>query len=103
SDNPGKSKHSPTLFVIFVQDGAPPHFHHEVQQYLNDTILTLRFLSMEYTKDSVYVLPVPATPQDPRNRIVTTVSSITRNQLLRVWQEMDYRFDVCRITNRAHG
>ncbi|GBO12867.1 hypothetical protein AVEN_108150-1 [Araneus ventricosus] len=22
---------------IFIQDGAPPHFHHEVRQYLDDT------------------------------------------------------------------
>ncbi|GBN55560.1 hypothetical protein AVEN_75080-1 [Araneus ventricosus] len=29
SDNPSKSEHAPSLVVTFMQDGAPPHFHHE--------------------------------------------------------------------------
>ncbi|GBM46777.1 hypothetical protein AVEN_6057-1 [Araneus ventricosus] len=51
---------------IFMQDGAPPHFHHEVQQCQNDTILTLCgfFYLWGYIKDRVFVHPMPATLQD---------------------------------------
>ncbi|GBM37943.1 hypothetical protein AVEN_46247-1 [Araneus ventricosus] len=93
-DNPGKSGHAPTLAVtqiqqnrddfICMQDGAPPHFYDEVQKYLYDTILTLcNFYLREYIKDRVYVSPMPVTLQDLRDRIVTAVSSMTRDQLLR--------------------
>ncbi|GBL82050.1 hypothetical protein AVEN_50617-1 [Araneus ventricosus] len=102
SDNSGKSEHAPTLVVIFMQDGAPPHFYHEVQQYLNDTILTpCDFYLWVYIKDSVYVPLMPVIQQYLQDRIVSTAIAISRNQL-RMWQEMDYRFDVCRITNGAH-
>ncbi|KAJ4449708.1 hypothetical protein ANN_01112 [Periplaneta americana] len=46
----------------------------------------------------VFVPHLPATLQDLRHRIVGTVNSIIRDQLILVWQEMDYRFDVCRAT-----
>ncbi|GBM66255.1 hypothetical protein AVEN_35533-1 [Araneus ventricosus] len=103
-----------------MQDGAPPHFHHKVRQYLNDTIpgrwigrgeqydfvclkWPLRsqdltpcdFYIWGYIKDRVYVAPIPATLQGLRDRIVTAVSSITR-------QQIDKQFDNCRITNGAH-
>ncbi|GBM40079.1 hypothetical protein AVEN_23166-1 [Araneus ventricosus] len=100
SDNPGKIGMSQQwLFpqiqqdrddFIIMQDGAPPHFHHEVQQYLYDTTLTpCDFYLWGYIKDSVYVAAIPATLRDLRDRIVTERSSITRNQILSVWQEMD--------------
>ncbi|GBM63616.1 hypothetical protein AVEN_140813-1, partial [Araneus ventricosus] len=36
-----------------------------------------------YIKDSTHLPPMPATPQDLRDRIVTVVSSMTRDQLPR--------------------
>ncbi|GBM12104.1 hypothetical protein AVEN_245497-1 [Araneus ventricosus] len=50
---------------IFVQDVAPSHFHHEVQQYLYNTILThCNLYLVGYIKDSAYVPPMPVTLQD---------------------------------------
>jgi len=35
-------------------------------------------------------------------RIRTAIETITADMLQRVWNELDYRFDVCRITKGAH-
>jgi hypothetical protein len=32
-----------------------------------------------------------------RQRIVETVAAIDRQMLQRVWQELDYRIDICRV------
>lgn len=112
---------------IFMQDGAPPHFSEVVRRYLNNIIpgrwigragaqdqchrqwpprspdLTpCDFYLWGYIKDCVFVPPMPATLQEVRHRIVAAVNSVTTDQLRRVWQEMTYRFDICRVTNGAH-
>jgi len=53
-------------------------------------------------KDTVFVPPLPAYLQVLRNRITATVALVDRDMLTRVWNEMDYRIDVCRITKRGH-
>ncbi|GBO36066.1 hypothetical protein AVEN_187629-1 [Araneus ventricosus] len=35
-------------------------------------------------------------------RITDVIHSVTADVLTRVWQELDYRLDVCRATNGAH-
>ena len=35
-------------------------------------------------------------------RIRTAIETITADMLQTVWNELDYRFDVCRITKGAH-
>jgi len=35
-------------------------------------------------------------------RIRTAIETITADMLQTVWNELDYRVDVCRITNGAH-
>ncbi|GBM89197.1 hypothetical protein AVEN_97060-1 [Araneus ventricosus] len=65
---------------VFMPDDTSSHFHHQVHQYVNDTILDpCDFYLSGYIKDSMYILPVPATLQDLRDRIVTAVNSITRD------------------------
>ena len=46
--------------------------------------------------------PLPANLQDPRNRITSAVTLVDRDMLTRVWNKMDYRIDVCRITKGGH-
>jgi hypothetical protein len=53
-------------------------------------------------KDTVFVSPIPAKLQDLRNRITAAVALVDRDMLTRVWNEMDYRIDVCRITKGGH-
>ena len=53
-------------------------------------------------KDTVFVSPLPANLQDLRNRITAAVALVERGTLTRVWNEMDYRIDVCRITKGVY-
>ena len=39
---------------------------------------------------------------DLKDRITEVLATIENAMLGRVWQEMDYRLDVCRATNGAH-
>jgi hypothetical protein len=45
---------------------------------------------------------VPGTLVDLRTRITAAITVIDHNMLQRVWQELDYRLDVCRVTGGAH-
>jgi hypothetical protein len=112
---------------IFEQDGAPPHFHCEVHHYLNDNLphswigravitdlsfhtwpprspdLTpCDFVLWGYVKDIVYVPPLPNDLQELTQSIIAAVATINRDMLARVWTEMDYRIDVCRVTRGSH-
>jgi hypothetical protein len=44
----------------------------------------------------------PASILDLKNRITVAMETITLDMLTRVWQELDYRFDVCRVTKGEH-
>jgi hypothetical protein len=33
---------------------------------------------------------------------MSEISAVTINMLTRVWQELEYRIDVCRVTRGAH-
>ena len=37
-----------------------------------------------------------------QDRIRAAVQTIDGNMLKRVWQELDYRIDICRVTKGAH-
>ena len=50
----------------------------------------------------VYVPPLPASIPELKVRIRTAIETITANMLQTVWNELDYRVDVCRITNGAN-
>lgn len=112
---------------IFQQDGCPTHFHYDVRDYLN-TNLSQRwigrfgpedealmrwpprspdltpcdFFFWGFVKDTVYVPPLPANLQELRDRITAAVALVNRDMLTRVWNELDYRIDVCRISQGAH-
>ena len=62
----------------------------------------MRFLSMGLDKDQVYVPPLPASIPEMMVRIRTTIEAITADMLQTVWNELDYRVDVCRITKDAN-
>jgi hypothetical protein len=60
------------------------------------------FFLWGYVKDQVYVPPLPASIPELKVLIGTATETITANMLQTVWNELDYRVDVCRITNGAH-
>jgi len=49
-----------------------------------------------------YDLPLPASIPELKVRDRTAIESITADMLQTVWNELDFRVDVCRITNGAH-
>jgi hypothetical protein len=53
-------------------------------------------------KDSVYVPPLPMSLKELRDRITHALQTITADMLHRVRDEVDYRVDVCRVTQGAH-
>ena len=60
------------------------------------------FFPWGYVKDQVYVPPLPASIPELKARIRTAIETITADMLRTVWNELDYRVDVCRITKGAH-
>jgi len=112
---------------IYQQDGASPHWHKEVRAYLNEHLpgrwvgratatdntfctwppqspdLTVcDFFLWGFIKDNVYDPPLPKTLPEMRERINTTIENITQDMLWRVWQEWEYRLDICHVTRGAH-
>jgi hypothetical protein len=49
-----------------------------------------------------FVPPVPVTLDDLKQRITTVTAGVDEDMLTRVWQELDYRVDICRVTKGAH-
>ena len=60
------------------------------------------FLLWDYVKDQVYAPPLPASIPELKVRIRTAIETITAGMLQTVWNELDNRVDVCRITMGAH-
>ena len=50
----------------------------------------------------VFVPPLPRDLSDLKARIIAAVKNIDAPMLTRVWQELEYRIDVCRGTHGAH-
>ena len=115
---------------IWQQDGAPPHFLHNVKDwferccsqrwirracpnYMVYSSWTPRspdltpydpyyFFLWEYVKDRVYLPLLLVDLPDLTRRTVAAVESITPDMLTNVWEVFDFRLDVCRVTNGAH-
>jgi hypothetical protein len=105
------------------QDVAPPPFHLEVRRPTIPLYLSVG-LDVRLTKTPHLYPGLPGHPpslhvtfssgamlsikftcplyQELRQRIVAAVDTIDINMLQRVWQELDYRIDVCRVTRGGH-
>ena len=51
---------------------------------------------------SLCIPPLPATVDELQERITAAVKSVTPGMLKRVWSELYYRTDVCRVTRGGH-
>ena len=69
-------------------------------QYIWDRTICIFLLGC--IKDQVYVRPLPASIPELKVRIRTAIETITADMLQTVWNELDYRVDVCRITKGAY-
>jgi hypothetical protein len=50
----------------------------------------------------VFLLPLAQDLPELRRRIIAAISEINHDMLQRVWAEMDYRLDVCRVTKGGY-
>ena len=50
----------------------------------------------------VFFSPLVRDLVDLKARIIAAVKNINAPMLTRVWQELEYRIDVCRVTSGAH-
>ncbi|KAJ6662427.1 hypothetical protein lerEdw1_011840 [Lerista edwardsae] len=112
---------------ILQQDGAPPHWHNDVHDYLNNhlphrwighagskhvpllfwlprspDLTPCDFFLWGYVKDKVFVPPLPQDLRQLKQWISDVLDSITPDMLAKVWQELDYRIDICHVTGGAH-
>jgi hypothetical protein len=114
---------------LFQQDGAPPHYNNEVRRYLlvnehlphhwigrataNDLafrnlatrspdLTPCDFFVWGYVKDAMYVSPLSQDLPELRQRIATGIETIDVEMLSRVWQELDYRLDICCVKRGSH-
>ena len=53
-------------------------------------------------KGLVFVPPFPANIEEMKQRITAALEIVTKDMLQRVWHELEYRLDVCRVTGGAH-
>jgi hypothetical protein len=53
-------------------------------------------------KERVFVPLLSRDLADLKARIIAAVKNIDTPMLTRVWQELEYRIDVCRVTRGAH-
>jgi len=62
--------------------------------------LTLRpaVLGEGYVNDRVFVPPLPRDLAALKARIIAVVKNTDAPMLTRVWQELKYRIDMCRVT-----
>jgi hypothetical protein len=128
-ENPTRSPHKSTRRKSRELDMSPPHFHLEVRRHLNTT-LPQRWIGRTSRCNGDSAL-IPWPPRSPdltpcdsflwgyvkimftcplyqeiyrnfRQRIVAAVDTIDVDMLQRVWQELDYRIDVCRVIRGGH-
>jgi hypothetical protein len=55
-----------------------------------------------YVKDWVFVPPLPHDLTDLKAWIIAAVMNIDAPMLTRLWQELEYRIDMCRAIRGAH-
>ncbi|XP_008181699.1 uncharacterized protein LOC103309014 [Acyrthosiphon pisum] len=109
---------------ILQQDGAPPHWSLEVRKFLNNQLpqkwigrcsandaafcpwppdLTIcDFFLWGYIKSIVYVPPLPKDLDELKSRITDAINSVTVDMLQQVYEEFEYRLDVCRESKGGH-
>jgi hypothetical protein len=62
----------------------------------------MEFSFWGFVKDNVYIPPLPVGLQDLRDRTVNAIALVHVTFLRKLWVELEYRLDVCRITRGSH-
>ena len=104
-----------------MQDRVPPHFSCFVTDVLNERfpdswigrggpipwpprspdLSPLDCFLWGYIKNIVYDEKI-RNIQHLQERITSAIETVTRDMIQKTWQEIEFRFDVCRATNGTH-
>jgi len=97
-------------WIIFQQDGAPPHWGSDVRRFLDATFPN-RWIGRDGHPGhhdrrispplKVFSTPVPDI-KNLKARLTDAFATITEDMLENTWREIDYRVDVLRATKGAH-
>ena len=69
-----------------------------MEYHTSKSVVTVqRVFRAKYAK-----VPLPRDLADLKARIIAAVKNIDAPMLTRVWQELEYRIDVCHVTRGAH-
>jgi len=94
------------VFVTYLAGALYMHplwfYKHQHDNRVHSKLLVACQWWWGYIKDQVYVIPLPASIPELKVWIRTAIETITADMLQTVWNELDYRVDVCRITKGAH-
>ena len=60
------------------------------------------FFLWVYEKGLVFVPPLPANIEKMKQRITAALETVIKDMLQRVWHELEYRINGCRVTGGAH-
>jgi len=72
-----------------------------LEYHINKSVVTVqRAFRAKHAK--VFVPPLPCDLADLKERIIAAAKNIDALMLPHVWQELEYRVDVCRVTRGAH-
>jgi hypothetical protein len=55
-----------------------------------------------YVKYKVFVPPLPASLEELRARITEAVATVGAGMIHIIWDEIAYRWDICRVTRGNH-
>jgi hypothetical protein len=65
-------------------------------------LIPLDFSVWGYVKDKVFVAPLPVSLEELRARITEAVATVDADMIRRIWDEIAYRRDICRVTRGNH-
>ena len=60
------------------------------------------FFLWGYVKELIFVPHFPANIEEMKQRITAALETVFKDMLKRVWLELEYRLDVCRVTGGAY-
>ncbi|KAG8290128.1 hypothetical protein J6590_089543 [Homalodisca vitripennis] len=93
---------------MFQQDGAPPHWHNNVRQLLNNT-LPHRWIGRTGPRDNALHSWPPRSPDlTPCDFFLTkeqsnvAIRSVNADTVCKVYEELSYRLDVVRAAAGGH-
>jgi len=83
------------MFVRVIRCYSPSHFVLQMQTHV------ISFCGVTSRIRFMFLL-FPSSIPELKVRIRTAIETITADMLQTVWNELEYRVDVCRITKGAH-